>query len=307
MTTKMKDLPSASSLTHQHILSILVTELQTASLIRVLDIGCGRGVMLSYLHETLSQLFPNSRIELYGFDQAGHGAQTAEGYRRETIEYLTKHSPSVDWEERIFSVLPGTPWPWETGFFDAAVSNQVLEHVHDGEEFFRETSRVLRPGGISVHLFPVKDYIHEAHIFVPFAHYIRDHDLAVAYLRVMHRLGFGWAYGTPDPVMQADWFHRFTKYRSKGELLTLGRKHDLRTSFRYTRDFYTAKIRSMMRQEPRLRYRKENRSALYDKLSFWLLKYISGITLFLQKSEFPEHQELLKGATKPEHQPLRLS
>ena len=297
VTAELEARARATSVTHQHLLSVLATELKTRPTIRVLDIGCGRGALIAYLHQGLSCLFPESTIELYGFDQAGHGAQTAGGYRRETIDFLTLHAEPIEWEMRIASVAPGARWPWDDGFFDAAVSNQVLEHVHDAEEFFRETSRVLKPGGISIHLFPVKDYIYEGHIFIPFSHYIKDHDLAVAYLRFMHRLGFGWAYGTPNPVMQADWFHRFTKYRSKGELLDVCRKYNLRTSFRYTREFYTTKVRRLMHRKPQFSYTKENRSVLYDKLSFALLKYVSSITLFLEKPEFAEHQELLKSNT----------
>jgi SAM-dependent methyltransferase len=295
------NLPTASSVTHQHLLSIVATELKPAKVIRILDAGCGRGKMIVFFHHVLTALFPESTVEIYGFDQAGHDTQSPYGYREESLAELFAEVPIVDWKKRVFMVPAGTRWPWEEGFFDAVVSNQVLEHVHDFDEFFEEAYRVLKPGGISAHLFPVKNYIYEGHIFVPFAHRILDHDLAVSYLRFMHRLGFGRLdaqgrlskNGFANPVMQADWFKRFTNYVSKKQLLFVCRKHDFRTSFRYTREFYTAKLRQVLKRKPVYTY-KSNRFVLFDKVSFAFLKYVSCITLFLQKPEYAEHTELLR-------------
>jgi ubiquinone/menaquinone biosynthesis C-methylase UbiE len=292
--------PLASSVTHQHLLSVLATELAPERTIRILDVGCGQGGMISFFHVALTAIVPDARIELYGFDQVGHGTQSGTDYRAEILSRLNREVPGVRWEDRIFMVRRGEPWPWDESFFDAAVSNQVLEHVHDLDDFFGEIHRVLKPGGISVHLFPLKNYVYEGHIFAPFAHRILDHDLAVKYLRLMHRLGFGKldAHGTrtrhgfANAEMQADWFHRFTNYTTKKQLLSICRKHDLRTSFRYTREFYKAKLRQVLRRQPTSFYRRD-RSVLFDKACFAFLKYISGITLFLQKPTYQEHEELL--------------
>jgi len=294
------NIPTPSSITHQHLVSIVATELKPNKVVRVLDVGCGRGKMISFFHQALTVLFPDSIVEIYGFDQAGHGAFTMAGPGEEAIEYLSKEIPGVRWEDRICMVPPGTQWPWEENFFDAAVSNQVLEHVRDFDDFFKQSYRVLKPGGISPHLFPLKNYIYEGHIFVPFAHRIQEHDLAVSYLRLMHHLGFGKLdaegrrsrKGFADPVMQADWLHRFTNYAGKKDFLSICRKYDFRASFRYTREFYTAKIRQLMKFKPVYVY-KRNRSVMFDKISFAFFKYISSITLFLQKPEYGEHTELL--------------
>jgi SAM-dependent methyltransferase len=302
------NIPTPSSITHQHLVSIVATELKPNKVVRVLDVGCGRGKMISFFHQALTVLFPDSIVEIYGFDQAGHGAFTMGGPGEEAIKYLSREIPEVRWEDRICTVPPGAQWPWEGKFFDAAVSNQVLEHVRDFDDFFEQTYRVLKPGGISAHLFPLKNYIYEGHIFVPIAHRIQEHDLAVSYLRLMHRLGFGKldAEGKPsrkgfaDPVMQADWLRRFTNYARKRDFLSICRKHDFRASFRYTQEFYTAKIRQVMKLKPVYVY-KRNRSVMFDRTSFLFFKYISGITLFLQKPEYDEHTELLHFA--PEQVP----
>jgi len=42
------------------------------------------------------------------------------------------------------------PFPFDDETFDVVVSNQVIEHLHDTDNFVRETHRVLRRGGFAV-------------------------------------------------------------------------------------------------------------------------------------------------------------
>lgn len=305
MTILQEDLtkpviPAAVTITHQHLVSVLATELQPTSPLRVLDIGCGGGQMMRYFQLALGALFPVVPVEIYGLDAAGHGAFSEHGNLDETLAYLSHEVPDIPWVQRLQVAPTGEEWPWPDKFFDAAVSNQVLEHVHDFDNFFRQTYRVLKPGGISVHLFPLRNYIYEGHLFVPFGHRILRHDLAVAYLRFMHRFGFGRLEapgkrsnkGFADPVLQADWLRRFTNYAGKKEFLTICRKYDFRTSFRYTRQFYSSKLRQVLGLPPKYRYKKPG-SVILDSFSFAFLKYVSSITLFLQRPEYPDHTELL--------------
>jgi SAM-dependent methyltransferase len=44
-------------------------------------------------------------------------------------------------------LVPGTPWPVESGSIDVVLCTQVLEHVADLEQAWDEVCRVLRPGG----------------------------------------------------------------------------------------------------------------------------------------------------------------
>lgn len=44
----------------------------------------------------------------------------------------------------------GAGFPVDSGTFDAIVSNQVIEHVHDTDLFVSECARALRPGGVAV-------------------------------------------------------------------------------------------------------------------------------------------------------------
>ncbi len=295
-------LASPKSITHLHLLSIINSQTQDApgrSVIRVLDAGCGRGDLIAYLHNSLSALRPDLQFEIYGFDISWGTAQTNEAKARAAAG-LQQAAPGHDWSERITLLSPSSPWPYPDGFFHAIVSNQVLEHVADHGAFFAELNRTLAPGGFSAHLFPLKNYIYEGHLFVPFAHRFGNHDFAVPYLRLMHRIGFGRldAQGRPsrtgvaDPENQADWVMRFTNYRSKKEFVDLGRREGLRVSFRFTQEFYWAKVRSLLRRPPKYVYSRK-RSALRDWLSITSLKYVSSITLFFVKPETPEDAELL--------------
>jgi SAM-dependent methyltransferase len=51
--------------------------------------------------------------------------------------------------------------------FDCVFSDQVFEHVLDQPTAFREIVRILKPGGVSVHVIPAKWQLIEPHIKVP--------------------------------------------------------------------------------------------------------------------------------------------
>src|SRR3546814_5989469 len=77
------------------------------------------------------------------------------------------------------------------GWFDISVSNQVIEHVEELTPFLRNLREALAPNGISVHLFPLSHCMQEAHVRVPFSHWIRDFHYRVAWIKLMSRLGIG--------------------------------------------------------------------------------------------------------------------
>jgi SAM-dependent methyltransferase len=284
------------------LLSLTNTQIQDApegSVIRVLDAGCGQGDLLAYLQNGLTALRPDLQFDIYGFDISWGTPETNAG-KEKAISELERTAPGPDWSRRISLLSPSSAWPYADGFFHAIVSNQVLEHVADHEAFVAELKRTLAPGGFSAHLFPLKNYIYEGHIFVPFAHRFGNYDLAVRYLQLMHRIGFGHldAEGRPcrngaaNPENQADWLMRFTNYRTKKEFISLGRREGLRVSFRFTQEFYWAKIRSLLKLSPKYVYSRK-RSALIDWLLVTTLKYLSSITLYFEKPESPEDAELL--------------
>jgi len=76
----------------------------------------------------------------------------------------------------------------------------------------------------------------------------------------------------------------FTNYISYNEVLKLAKKHRLRVSFRYTLELYIRKFRTMLSLNPKYKYEKK-RSILIDWLSLFVLKYMSIVTVFLEKKQ----------------------
>lgn len=287
----------ASSITHEHILAVILTELAARGTqegaLRILDAGCGNGRLLEYLATNLALVHPELSVELHGYDVGDHGVQTAVTYFGDTVQRLTGQIPGTPWADRLHLISQDDRWPFPDGYFDVVVSNQVLEHVHDHDAFLGQLVRVLKTGGFSAHLFPLRHYIYESHLNLPFVHRIRNHDLLVRYITTLSRLGLGKysgegrASGVPLSVYaerHADYMVHFTQYRSYDDFLQLAKRHHLRASFRYTQEFYSSKLARMLGRPPRARYRRR-RSALIDWLCVMVLRYVSGVTLFLEKRE----------------------
>jgi len=285
----------AKSITHQHLLSVLNTESEGYSekrLLRILDVGCGDGQFINYLMKNFGVLNPAIDFEVYGFDVNDHGVQS-EGYFANTIELLSEYFPGISWENRLHVFSAKELWPYPDDFFDVIISNQVVEHVRDHNLFFSEINRTLCRGGYSIHLFPLKHYFYEGHLHLPLVHRILNHDYMVSYIKHLSRLGLGKfkSHNKSSSVSldeyaerHADYMSFFTNYLSYLEVLKLGKEYTLRTSFRYTQEFYIGKLGSMLGLKPKYEYQR-NRSSLVDWLSIHVLKYVSSITLILHKSE----------------------
>lgn len=72
------------------------------------------------------------------------------------LEYLRRIDP------------PDYVLPFDAGDFDFIYSANVMEHVTDPDVALAEIARLLRPDGISIHLFPSRWCPIEPHLKVPF-------------------------------------------------------------------------------------------------------------------------------------------
>lgn len=63
---------------------------------------------------------------------------------------------SLDLEEQVFPVrgYDGHTLPFPDARFDIVMSSNVLEHVHDLSRVLSELARVLKPGGLMLHILP---------------------------------------------------------------------------------------------------------------------------------------------------------
>lgn len=285
----------AESITHQHLLAVLNTEIRRrppAPLVRILDLGCGDGRLLSYLAINLPILQPSARFELYGLDVGDRSVQR-QGFLDGACALLRERVPSEDWQGRLIGLSTTDRWPFADEHFDAVVSNQVFEHVSDHSFVLGEIARTLRTGGCSVHLFPLVHYVYEGHLHLPYVHRIRDFDLLRAYIRTLSRLGLGkfpaHRQATGISVEEfserhADYIQHQTNYLTYSQALILAKNARLRGSFRYTAEFYAAKVRSLFNRIPVYEYETE-RSALFDSSAAKLLRYVSSVTLCLDKRD----------------------
>ena len=289
----MKLVCNPESITHLHLLSILVTEINKKKLndglVRILDAGCGNGHLSSFLHLNLTALFPNLDFEIYGYDIADHGVQ-AKDFFQNTVSWCIENCPDVPWEDRLKLITHDQNWPFGNNFFDYVLSNQVLEHVWDHQFFFFENARVLKQGGSGVHLFPLKHYFYEGHLLIPFAHKIADWYLLKSYISIMSWLGFG-AYKAHNNLsiekyseMHADYITFYTNYISYSEAIRIVKQAQLRPSLKYTADFYWHKLRQVLKQNTLIDLGEHKRAGALYSIANHSLKFISCITLFVEKN-----------------------
>lgn len=140
--------------------------------VRVLDWGCGRGSDVLHLRRQ-------------GFD--AHGVEP--------------HVPTIERGRPLFAaeglelshyVRPlgednrtSHPDAW----FDFLISYQVLEHVADLDSAAREMHRVLKPGGVAIHVYPAHRRPVEGHLRMPLVHWLPKNGTRRAAIGACVRLG----------------------------------------------------------------------------------------------------------------------
>lgn len=93
---------------------------------RILDLGCGTGIVARQLRERLG----------------GGGRITGIDANAEMLAMARTLAPGLDWHEGDALELP-----FEDGSFELVVSQQMLQFVPDAAAVLREIRRVLVPGG----------------------------------------------------------------------------------------------------------------------------------------------------------------
>lgn len=112
---------------------------------------------------------------------AGAGRHVAEfrdrGYDAWGIDQIfTSHSEGAVEEEYLLRVEPPDyRLPFDNGHFDLVYSTSVMEHVTNPSGALEEIARVLRPGGVSLHVFPARWRPIEPHMLVPFGGRIQSY------------------------------------------------------------------------------------------------------------------------------------
>lgn len=117
-----------------------------------LDIGCGNG-------DNVESLIRKGHIA-FGCD-----FQFKEG----------KHATKLI-AENILRLIEGENYrlPFDDNTFDVVISDQVFEHVQNYNATLAEISRVTKPGGVGLHIFPSKYTLLEPHVHVPLGTIIKN-------------------------------------------------------------------------------------------------------------------------------------
>src|SRR3989344_4219649 len=120
------------------IISIL-SEFRDISESKVLDIGCGNGLISKNLREYCKELI--------------------------AVDVEDKRLIEGDYK---FILVKDENLPFEKNYFDIIISNQVIEHVTDQDLHIKEIFRVLSDKGICYLATPNKYWPIEPHYYLPF-------------------------------------------------------------------------------------------------------------------------------------------
>ena len=301
MTAAENGLAPRKSMTHQHLSSVVLTLLRDGQIVpreagrlRILDVGCGDGGLVAHLQRELTDALPTLAIEIHGFD-IGEQGFCEDSQFTATTRALAAQMPQVDWSGRIRILSDRDAWPYASGFFDVAISNQVLEHVEDLPRLLLELRRCLAPNGASIHLFPLSSCIVEAHCATPFAHWFKDFDRRREWIALLSRVGIG-SFRKDKAVLghkdrrhhaeqTASYIECWTWYRDFPAIAEACSAAGLTTSSGFTGQFFGAKLRSVLRLPPARHYTAGRLPAL-AWLGFALGRYLSSATLVMRPAGY---------------------
>jgi SAM-dependent methyltransferase len=173
---------------HQSILRELGRALPGGA--KVLDFGCGAGEMVAEYRKR-------------GYDALGCDTRVMD--ESETLRLIDRETYRI-------------PFPDDS--FDFVFSDQVLEHVQDHVRAFAEMKRVMKPGAVSLHIFPAKLKPTEGHVFVPLGGLIQNRYWLALWALLGVRNSFQTGKGFREVVeLNSRFLRNETHYLSKAELL----------------------------------------------------------------------------------------
>lgn len=117
---------------------------------KVLDLGCGAGDLTSQLKRRLK------KNKIYGVDLSSSAIGIANN----------------NYKNIKFSVSKAEKLPFKDNFFDGVMSYQVIEHLGNPSEIFKEVKRVLKPDGLFFLAVPVEG---EKYVINPPSHLARKY------------------------------------------------------------------------------------------------------------------------------------
>jgi SAM-dependent methyltransferase len=177
--------------------------------LRVLDYGCGAGEIVKELRRR--------GVEAFGCEVFYEGG-----------DYSKSLAPELP--GGVVVRMEGNTIPFDGASFDLVVNNQVMEHVENLDGALAEISRVLRPGGAVLSLFPDGGVWREGHCGIPFLHWFPKRSrLRVHYAAACRAAGLGYHKGDKSVMRWSrdfcDWLDNWTHYRTRREIDAAYDKH----------------------------------------------------------------------------------
>jgi 2-polyprenyl-3-methyl-5-hydroxy-6-metoxy-1,4-benzoquinol methylase len=176
--------------------------------LRVLDFGCGRGLVTGALRR--------QGFACYGVDVEQIYVDNARSYFGEVGNDDVRYPIVSLLDQAGRSVFPD-------GHFDVIISDQVLEHVRDVDLVAAEIGRLTSASGTGLHIFPSHLSLIEPHMKLPLVHWLPKGPARRRLIRSLLATGLGARYfsdlGLGD---RAQIFSEFSEsetfYRSEQEL-----------------------------------------------------------------------------------------
>ncbi|MCO4782083.1 MAG: class I SAM-dependent methyltransferase [Candidatus Cloacimonetes bacterium] len=121
---------------YKKCIKLLLSELHDVSGKKILDFGCGDGV-LTY--------------ELEKCGAHAHGVDLSEI----AVQFGKERHLQLG-SNATFKVGSCLEAPYEDNYFDAIVSSDVIEHVPSAKKFLEEVKRILKPNGVAIISTPIR-------------------------------------------------------------------------------------------------------------------------------------------------------
>jgi SAM-dependent methyltransferase len=173
---------------HRQLLRELGHKLEPGA--RVLDYGCGAGNMVAEYCAA-------------GYD--AFGCDIRLDSESERLRPLASSAGSI---------------PFSDASFDFVYSDQVMEHVQDHNRAFAEIKRVMKPGAVSLHIFPAKLKPIENHVFVPFGGVLQSRGWLSFWASLGIRNSFQQGKSAREVVeLNSEYLTKRTNYLSRAEIL----------------------------------------------------------------------------------------
>jgi SAM-dependent methyltransferase len=225
---------------------------------RILDYGCGSGLLV---REGLKRGY-----RIFGVDNFYEDSSRA----TEILSLAKADGLPI----RVITAQGSIPYP--DSFFNVIISNMVIEHIADLDFVVAELHRVLRGGGVMLHIFPTRERIMEGHIGLPLVHWFPKHrKIRWLWAFLMRKLGFGFGWGIntrPDHewvTETLDWVDHYVYYRSWRIVeRSFSRYFDVKSYTRQQLDYHLAYKRGVV-----------------IRIMQWLLRFASTAT-FLERLQW---------------------